>query len=52
LVIMVLIISGPIGFLILSASTFIGIYCNSLEIKKTNMMGCLLLSTIIYYFPF
>lgn len=52
LVIMVLIISGPIGFLILSASTFIGIYCNSLEIKKTNMMGCLLLSTIIYYWPF
>lgn len=50
--IIVLLISGFKGFLILVVSTLIGIFCNSLEVKKTHMMGCLLLPTIIYYFPF
>jgi len=52
LVIIIFIFSGFIGIIILIASTFLGIYCNSLNVKKTNMMGCLLLSTMIYYFPF
>ncbi len=51
LVIIVFIFSGFIGLLILLASTLTGIYCNSLPVKKTNMMGCLLIPTMIYYFP-
>ncbi len=50
LVIIVLIFSGIYGFLILIASTLTGIYCNSLPVKKTHMMGCLLIPTIIFYF--
>jgi len=49
LVIIVLIFSGFLGLLILVASTLVGIYCNSLPVKKTHMMGCLLIPTIIYY---
>jgi putative membrane protein len=52
LVIIVFVISGFLGLLVLVAATLLGIFCNSLNIKKTNMMGCLLLPTIIYYFPF
>jgi putative membrane protein len=52
LVIIVFVISGFLGLLVLIAATLLGIFCNSLEVKKTNMMGCLLLPTIIYYFPF
>jgi putative membrane protein len=50
LVIIVFIFSGIYGFLILIASTLIGIYCNSLAVKKTHMMGCLLIPTILFYF--
>jgi putative membrane protein len=50
--IIVLIFSGFLGLLILAASTFTGIYFNSLQIKKTHMMGCLLVPTIIYYLGF
>lgn len=50
--VVVLLISGIKGFVVLIASTFWGIFCNSLNVKKTHMMGCLLLPTIIYYFPF
>jgi putative membrane protein len=52
LIIIVFAISGFLGLLVLIASTLLGIFCNSLNVKKTNMMGCLLLPTIIYYFPF
>jgi len=51
LVIIVFIFSGIMGILILLASTMTGIFFNSLAIKKTNMMGCLLIPTMIYYFP-
>ncbi len=47
--IIVFIFSGFLGFLILIVSTLVGIYCNSLAVKKTHMMGCLLIPTIIYY---
>ncbi|MCL5018251.1 MAG: tripartite tricarboxylate transporter permease [Candidatus Pacearchaeota archaeon] len=50
LAVIVLFFSGIIGLLILFASTLVGIYCNSLPVKKTNMMGCLLIPTMIYYF--
>ena len=49
LMIIVLIFSGFLGLLILVSSTLVGIYCNSLPVKKTHMMGCLLIPTIIYY---
>jgi TctA family transporter len=46
----VFIFSGFLGIVILIASTFTGIYCNSLNVKKTHMMGCLLIPTILFYF--
>lgn len=49
LVIVVFIISGFLGLLVLIASTFTGIYCISLGVRRTNMMGCLLLPTILLY---
>ena len=52
LIILVFIFSGFLGFLVLIASTLTGIYCNSLNVKKTHMMGCLLIPTILFYFPF
>ena len=52
LIIVIFIFSGFIGLLVLIAATFLGIFCNSLNVKKTNMMGCLLLSTMIFYWPF
>jgi putative membrane protein len=42
--------SGFLGLLVLAASTLFGIYCNSLNIKKTQMMGCLLIPTMLFYF--
>ena len=45
----VFLISGFLGFAVLIASTFTGIYCISLKVKRTNMMGCLLLPTILLY---
>lgn len=49
LIIIVTIVSGFLGLLVLAVSTFTGIYCISLNVKRTNMMGCLLLSTILFY---
>ena len=49
LVIIVFIFSGFLGEIILIASTLTGIYCNSLGVKKTHMMGCLLIPTILFY---
>ncbi|VVB82239.1 Tripartite tricarboxylate transporter TctA family protein [uncultured archaeon] len=49
LTIIIFIFSGFIGLLIFLASTLTGLYCNSLPVKKTQMMGCLLIPTMIYY---
>ena len=49
LVIIVFLVSGFLGVLVLAASTATGIYCISLGVKRTNMMGCLLLPVIILY---
>jgi putative membrane protein len=49
IVIIVFLFSGIKGSILLGISTILGIYCLSLPIKKTNMMGCLLLPSIIYY---
>lgn len=37
------------GIIILISATIIGVYSNSLEIKKTNMMSCILIPTIFFY---
>lgn len=37
------------AIIILSVATIIGIYSNSLEIRKTNMMACILIPTIWFY---
>jgi len=47
--ILVLLISGILGFVIFIISTATGIYCISLNVRKTQMMGCLLIPTIILY---
>ena len=49
LIILVGIISGWKGLIILIISTLTGIYCISLNVKRTNMMGCLILPTILFY---
>ena len=49
LVIVVLLFSGFIGLAVLIAATFTGIYSISLGVRRTNMMGCLLIPTIIFY---
>lgn len=45
----VLAISGFLGLLVLAVSTFAGLYCISLGVRRTNMMGCLLIPTILFY---
>ncbi|MBU2104903.1 MAG: tripartite tricarboxylate transporter permease [Nanoarchaeota archaeon] len=42
-------ISGILGIFVLAVSTLTGIYCISLKVRRTQMMGCLLIPTIIWY---
>jgi len=49
LAIIVFLISGFLGLIVLIISTFTGIYAISLKVRRTNMMGCLLVPTIIFY---
>ena len=50
LIIVVFLVSGVAGFFLLIISTLTGIYCISLGVKRTNMMGCLIIPTILFYF--
>ena len=45
----VFLVSGIFGVAVLIVSMLTGIYCVSLGVRRTNMMGCLLLPTIIFY---
>ena len=45
----VLLISGVIGVWVLFVSTLTGIYSISLKVRRTNMMGCLLIPVILLY---
>jgi len=47
--IMILIISDFLGLIIFIISTIIGLFCIQLKVRRTNMMGCLLIPTIILY---
>lgn len=49
LAVITLIFSGFFGFIILIISTLTGIFCISLNVKRTQMMGCLLIPTIVLY---
>ena len=49
LTILVTFISGWKGLLVLITATITGLYCISLGVRRTNMMGCLLLPVIIFY---
>ena len=49
LIIVILLVSGFAGLFVLIISTLTGIYCISFKVKRTQMMGCLLLPTIILY---
>ena len=49
LIAVVSLISGFLGLLAFLISTFTGVYCISLGVRRTQMMGCLLLPTIVLY---
>ncbi len=46
---LIFIVSGLAGLAIFIISTATGVYCIQLNVKKTQMMGCLLIPTIILY---
>ncbi|MEK6917500.1 MAG: tripartite tricarboxylate transporter permease [Nanoarchaeota archaeon] len=45
----VILFSGFLGLIIFIISTLTGFYCISLGVRRTNMMACLLIPTIILY---
>lgn len=47
--VVVFLFSGGLGILVLVIATLTGIYCISLGVRRTNMMGCLLIPTILFY---
>ncbi|MFW5846609.1 MAG: tripartite tricarboxylate transporter permease [Nanoarchaeota archaeon] len=49
LTLVIFFISGLTGILIFILSTLTGIYSISSKVKRTNMMGCLLIPTILLY---
>jgi len=50
LVVIVFLVSKFWGIGVLITATLTGIYCISLKIRRTQMMGCLLIPTILFYF--
>ena len=47
--VVVFLVSGFLGFFVFFVSTLTGIYCISSNVKRTLMMSCLLVPTIIIY---
>jgi len=47
--ILVILLSNFLGFFVFILSTLTGIYCISKKSRRTNMMGCLLIPTILLY---
>ena len=52
LVIIILLFSGIFGFLIFISSTFLGLSCTYLNVRKGFLTGSLLIPTILFYLPF
>ena len=46
---LVLVLTGPLGLLILAVSTVVGIIPPTVNISRTHAMGCLLLPVILYF---
>jgi putative membrane protein len=49
LTIFTLIFSGFLGIIVFLVSVALGISCILLNVKRTNLMGCLIIPTILYY---
>tara|TARA_Y100000034_G_C6897271_1_gene413999 strand:+ start:693 stop:1913 length:1221 start_codon:yes stop_codon:yes gene_type:complete len=49
LIIINMILSNPLGLLVLAASSALGIFCILSNVKRINLMGALILPTIIFY---
>lgn len=49
LIIIVFIFSGFLGILVFVTSTSIGIFCIQSKVRRINLMGCLILPTILIY---
>ena len=49
LLFLVFLVSDFLGLIILIISTLTGLYCISLGVRRTNMMGCLLIPVILFY---
>ncbi|NPE27192.1 hypothetical protein HNV12_04290 [Methanococcoides sp. SA1] len=52
LIIIITYFSGTIGFLILTTSTSLGLLCIQLQIRRSFLMGSILIPTILFYLPF
>ena len=49
IIILVFILSGPLGLLILIVSSLLGIFTSLIGIGKNHLMGCLLLPVILFF---
>lgn len=49
---LVFIISGWAGLLVYISSTLLGLFAQEWGVRKSILMGCLLIPTLIYYLPF
>ena len=49
MIIVILIFSNFLGLLVFLIGTSIGIFTTTSEVKRTTMMGCLIIPTLIYY---
>lgn len=52
LIIITFFLTGFIGLLILATATTLGITCIEFSVKRSFLMGAILIPTIIYYLPF
>lgn len=52
LIFLVWLVSGILGVLVLGISTLTGIYCIKLNVRRTLMMGCLMVPVVLGYFGF
>jgi putative membrane protein len=50
--ILTIIVSKFLGLMVLIISTITGIFCISLKVRRTNMMGVLMIPTILFYLKF
>ena len=51
IIIIVIFFSGALGFFVFVASTILGLTCTEFEVRKSFLMGSLMMPTIIYYLP-